>query len=53
MSQLFTPIRLRDLEIRNRVWVSPDVPVLRRGRRCRTTGTWCTSARSPAAAPAW
>ncbi len=23
MSQLFTPIRLRDLEIRNRVWVSP------------------------------
>ena len=23
MSQLFTPVRLRDLEIRNRVWVSP------------------------------
>ena len=23
MSQLFTPIRLRELEIRNRVWVSP------------------------------
>jgi 2,4-dienoyl-CoA reductase-like NADH-dependent reductase (Old Yellow Enzyme family) len=23
MSQLFTPIRLRDLDIRNRVWVSP------------------------------
>jgi 2,4-dienoyl-CoA reductase-like NADH-dependent reductase (Old Yellow Enzyme family) len=23
MSQLFTPIRLRDLEIRNRVWVAP------------------------------
>ncbi len=23
MSQLFTPIRVRDLEIRNRVWVSP------------------------------
>lgn len=23
MSQLFTPIRLRDLEVRNRVWVSP------------------------------
>src|SRR3954466_12552200 len=23
MNQLFTPVRLRDLEIRNRVWVSP------------------------------
>ena len=23
MSMLFTPVRLRDLEMRNRIWVSP------------------------------
>ena len=35
MSQLFTPIRLRDLEIRNRVWVSPMCQYSSRRRHAR------------------
>ena len=52
MSQLFTPITLRDVTVRNRVWVAADVPVLRARRRAERLAPGPPG--SPrAAAPGW
>ena len=50
---MFTPFRLRALELANRVVVSPmDMYSLASTAR-RATSTSCTSARARSAAPGW
>ncbi len=48
MPQLFDPLTVRGLTVRNRIWMSPmcEYAVTRR-MACRTTGTSCTSRRRP------
>ena len=49
---IFTPFRLRAMELVNRDRGEPDVPVLRSRRHVPTTGTWCILAAGPSAARA-
>ncbi len=51
MSTLFTPLTIRGIEMRNRLWVSPMCQYSA-VNASRTTGTTCTSPSSPPGAPA-
>ena len=50
---MFTPFTLRGVTLKNRVVVSPMAQYSLRSTACRTTTTWCTSARARWAAPGW
>ena len=53
VSRLFEPLTLRGTTFRNRVWVSPDVPVLLGRRPADRLAPGAPRLASPAAAPAW
>jgi anthraniloyl-CoA monooxygenase len=49
---MFAPFKLREMELQNRIVVSP-MAMYSADDGVPTTSTWSTSARAPRAAPAW